>query len=41
MIKFGVENVENRDILKKYLAHNDKVLVYYVEATNMVSKARE
>lgn len=33
--------MENRDILKKYLAHNDKVLVYYVEATNMVSKARE
>ena len=33
--------MENKDILKKYLAHNDKVLVYYVEATKMVSDVRK
>ncbi|MBR0361265.1 MAG: Hsp33 family molecular chaperone HslO, partial [Paraprevotella sp.] len=29
-----------RYLLKKYLAHNDKVLVYFVDATNMVADAR-
>lgn len=33
--------MENKDYLKKYLAHDGKVLVYYVEATNMVSCARK
>lgn len=32
--------MENNDVLKKYLAHDDKVLVYFVDATNMVNEAR-
>lgn len=32
--------MENKDILKKYLAYNDKVLIYFVDATNMVTNAR-
>ena len=33
--------MENKDILRKYLAHNDKVLVYFVDATKMVTDARD
>lgn len=32
--------MENKDVLKKYLAHDDKVLVYFVDATKMVTDAR-
>lgn len=32
--------MDNKDVLRKYLAHNDKVLVYFVDATNMVTDAR-
>jgi molecular chaperone Hsp33 len=36
-----VEIVENKDILRKYLAHNNNVLVYYIDATKMVTEARK
>lgn len=33
--------MENKDVLRKYLAHNEKVLVYFVDATKMVTDARD
>lgn len=32
--------MEKSNELKKYLAHNDKVLVYYIDGTDIVTKAR-
>lgn len=33
--------IKNKDILKKYLAHNDMVRVFVLDATNMVSSLRD
>lgn len=33
--------MDNKDVLRKYLAYNDNVLVYYIDAKNMVTQARD